>query len=165
MNSTEVLRLSNGNFLSFENFFETSFPAGTTENFQTVTLHDSSGARIGEPLRLRVGELSPARDGRDRKARREALGHDQDVGRRLGVVLRGEHAPRPAKARLDFVENELGAVADAAHELPALAPGAPGVRPAEGLVGQVRQPRPDADEAVAWVVGPWVRWLVGWLVC
>ena len=63
MNSTEVLRLSNGNFLSFENFFETSFPAGTTENFQTVTLHDSSGARIGEPLRLRVGELPEAEVG------------------------------------------------------------------------------------------------------
>jgi hypothetical protein len=63
MNSTEVLRLSNGNFLSFENFFESSFPAGTTENFQTVTLHDSSGARIGEPLRLRVGELPEAEAG------------------------------------------------------------------------------------------------------
>jgi hypothetical protein len=47
-------------FLSFENSFETSFPAGTTENFQTVTLHDPSSVRIGEPLRRRVGELPEA---------------------------------------------------------------------------------------------------------
>lgn len=50
-------------FLSFENSFETSFPAGTTENFQTVTLHDPSGVRIGELLRRRVGELPEAEVG------------------------------------------------------------------------------------------------------
>ncbi|WP_439526078.1 calcium-binding protein [Roseovarius mucosus] len=63
MNSTEVLRLSNGNFFSFETVFAAPSPGAAFEQVLTVTLHGVDGSQIGDPLRLRVGELPEAEVG------------------------------------------------------------------------------------------------------
>ncbi|MGX0977131.1 Ca2+-binding RTX toxin-like protein [Roseovarius sp. MBR-51] len=63
MNSEEVLLLSNGNFISFDNSNQLTFPAATFENVLTYQLLDADGVRIGDPVRLRVGEAPEAEVG------------------------------------------------------------------------------------------------------
>ena len=60
---------------------------------------------------------APAGDGREREARREALGHREDVGPQPGLVVAREAPPRAPEARLHLVDYEQQAVrvADAAH--------------------------------------------------
>jgi hypothetical protein len=43
--------------------------------------------------------------GRERKARRQALGHDQNVGRSVRVMVTGKQFSGPTKAGLNFVKD------------------------------------------------------------